>query len=221
MKGWVVVAVFLSVFALLPLEAFAQGIDVGVSGVGLVSIQPRDDTYIGGPYLNEGLGGIGPGFGTGVNVITASGFVVAGEFTMARYELIQYGRLVGGFGPNEGAPHTSRLNDSLLSGLVGYGKTTGRTRALFLGGIGLILDSPTVDGVPQTIQDPPDGSTLGAATNFPLAVTGGIDVLRTLGTRTTLVVGGRYAFVERKNLNYLGIGPHVLRIGAGIRVRIN
>jgi hypothetical protein len=209
MKTLVACALLLSIGAILPRESFAQGMDVGISGVALASIQPRDDTYIGGPYLNEGLGGIGPGVGAGISVITPSGFVASGEFTTARFERQQYGRLVGGSGINEGIAHTSRLHDSLLSALFGYAKSADRTRVLFLGGISVRLDEPTVDHVTRDS---------GAS---PAAVTGGIDVLRMLGERTTLVVGGRYSAVSRKHLASLGVGPHVLRIAAGIRVRVN
>ena len=39
---------------------------------------------------------------------------------------------------------------------------------------------------------------------------------------TALSIGARYSFVDRpENHQYLGIGPHVLRIGAGIRVKLN
>src|SRR5690348_14479376 len=72
---------------LLPHQSFAQGIDIGISGVGLLSVQPIDDTYVGGPYLNAGIGGFGPGFGAAINVIASNGFVTAGELTTARYSL--------------------------------------------------------------------------------------------------------------------------------------
>lgn len=164
-----------TVLSLVPLQSFAQGVDVGISGVGLVSIQPVDDYYVGGPYLNESLC----------------------------------------------HTHTSRLHDALLSGMVGYAKSAGSTRVLFLGGIGVILDSPTIDGVEQTIYDIGDQSAPATVRNHLLALTGGLDVLRTLGSRGALVISERYSHVERYGLSYLGIGPHVFRIGVGIRVRIN
>jgi hypothetical protein len=165
---------------------------------------------VGGPYLSEGLGGLAPGFGAGVNVITGGVFAVAGEITTARFELQQSGRLVGGPGMNEGAPHTTRLHDSLLSGFIGYATPPGATRVLFLGGIGKLLDSPTVDGVARQ------------STASAIVPTGGVDLLRTLGARSSLIIGGRYSFAERNlNLTYLGIGPHLLRFGVGLRIRIN
>jgi hypothetical protein len=85
MKICVGYAVFLLVAAFLPRESFAQGMDAGISGVALVSLQPSDDSYVGGPYLSEGLGGLAPGFGAGVNIITRGGFVVAGEISTARF----------------------------------------------------------------------------------------------------------------------------------------
>jgi hypothetical protein len=196
--------------ALLPRESLAQSVNVGLSGAGLVSVQPSDDSYVGGPYLSEGLGGLAPGFGAGFNVIAGGGFVVAAELTAARFELQQSGRLVGGPGINEGAPHTSRLHDTLLSGFIGYATPPGATRTLFLAGMGTLLDSPTVDGVDRE------------STSSAVVLSGGVEVWRALGARTSLVVSGRYSFVERDlNLTYLGIGPHLLRFGVGLRVRIN
>jgi hypothetical protein len=204
------VALLLLFGVILPGESFAQGVDAGISGAALVSFQPSDDSYVGGPYLSEGLGGLAPGFGAAVNVITLGGFVVAGEISTARFERQQSGRLVGGPGINEGAPHTSRLHDTLLSGFIGYATPPGATRTLFLGGIGKLLDSPTVDGVDRE------------STSSAIVLTGGVDVWRTLGARSSLVVSGRYSFAARDiNLVYLGIGPHLLRLGVGLRVRIN
>lgn len=111
-------ALLLSAAAGLPSECVAQqGPDIGVVLTALVSIQPTDDTY-GGPYLSEGLGGTGPGWGIGVTSILPSRLVAAGEFTTARFEAVQSGRLINGDGPNQGAERTSRLWDSLISQLV-------------------------------------------------------------------------------------------------------
>lgn len=201
-------AVALTLVLSLPCDSVAQSVDVGVSGVVLASIQPTDGTYVGGPYLSEGLGGIGPGFGAGVNVIAPNGLVVAVEFTTARLAVEQSGRLLSGWG-SEGIVHTSRLRDSLLNGLVGYAVSAGPTRLLMLGGLGIRLDEPTVDGVTRES----DASSL--------VFTGGLDVVQDLGRRMGLVFTGRYSIVRRGSLDFLGVGPQVLRVGAGIRVRLN
>jgi hypothetical protein len=106
--------------------------DAGISGVGLVSFQPIDDSYVGGPYLSEGIGGIAPGFGAGFNIIMPAGFVIGTEYTTAFYEQEQSGRLVLGGYPLESIPATTRLRDSLLHVMTGYA-TDGDTRVVFLG----------------------------------------------------------------------------------------
>ena len=205
-----------ALLAATAVAAGAQGTDVGVSGVGLLSIQLVDEAYVGSPYLSEGIGGLAPGFGAGVSIITSSGFVVAGELTTARFTQEQSGRLVEGCtGTSPCVDHTTKLHDSLLSGLVGYAWSGGNTRVMILGGASAKLDEPTIDGEPREpfeVGDEP----------FPFVPTGGVDVLQSLNSRTALIVGARYSFIDRaENHQYLGIGPHVLRIAAGIRVRLN
>src|SRR6478736_400152 len=140
--NWVYFAL-MSVVTLMPVESFAQGVNVGASVFGLASIQPRDDTYIGGPYLSEGQGGFGPGLGGGISVIAPNGFVAAGEFTSAIFTVEQSGRLVSGCAISslECTTHTSSWHDHLLSGLIGYATSTGRTRGVFLGGVSKNLGS--------------------------------------------------------------------------------
>lgn len=197
---------FVSVLALLPTNSLAQGVDVGIIGEVLQAIQPPADTFS-GPYVSGDLGKYSQGFGVGLNAIWPSGLVAGAEFTLARFEGTVSGRQINGFGPNEGRARAGRMDDSLLVGLIGYAKTTGRARVLFLGGGGLALNSMTIDDQPWGPDAP-----------RPL-VTGGLDVLFTLGTRAAFIAGGRYAMVFRGG-NLL-MGPHVIRIGAGIRVRIH
>lgn len=201
---------------LLPHPSFAQGTDIGISGVGLLAIQPVDDAYVGSPYLSEGIGGFAPGFGAGVSIIAPGGFVVAAELTTARFEQEQSGRLVRTGFPDDSVPHATRLHDSLLGGFVGYAWLARTTRVLILGGLSAKLDEPTIDGEPREPFDVEGGELL------PFVPTAGIDMLKSLNSRTAFIVGGRYSFVDRpENHRYLGIGPHVLRLTAGIRVRVN
>jgi hypothetical protein len=216
MKHWLIYSAIGIASWLLPHQSYAQDTDIGISGVGLLSIQPVDDAYVGGPYLSEGVGGVGPGFGAGLSVITSSGVVFGAEYSTAFFEQEQSGRLVGGSGPNEGAPHSTRLRDSLLSGLIGYRVGPPNTRVLLLGGIGATLDSPTIDGVPRD----PDASL--EDDGLPFVLSGGVDVLQRLNPRTSLVLGARYTPIDRPETHrYLGIGRHVLRASIGLRVRLN
>jgi hypothetical protein len=189
--------------------------DVGIQGVALLSIQPIDDSYVGSPYLSEGIGGLAAGFGGGLSVITSSGFTIGGEYTTARYEQVQNGRLVLGPFPLEQVPATTRLQDSLLSILGGYA-TRGSTRVAFLGGVSLRLDRATINDV-----EAEEYTTTGESV-LPVGLTGGIDVLTPLASRVHMVFTARYTFNQRdERLQYLGIGPHIIRAGAGIRIRLN
>lgn len=199
--------------ALAGAPAFAQGADIGISGVGLLSFQPIDDGYVGGPYLSEGIGGIGPGFGAGFNVIMPGGFVIGTEYTTAFYEQEQSGRLVRGGFPLEGIPATTRLRDSLLHVMAGYA-TRGTTRTVFLGGASVKLDRATIDDVEAEDYETDPASQW--------AITGGIDVLHRVSERADLLFTGRYTFNPRDTrLQYLGIGAHIIRAGVGLRIRIN
>jgi len=203
--------------AAVPVESQAQGVDVGIAGRALLSIQPVDDTFVGGPYLNEGIGGIAPGFSAGIEVVFSNGFVLSGEYTTARFEREQHGRLVSGGVRTEAVPHTTRLRDSLISALAGYSTARGALRAQFLVGVSARLDRPTIDGVPRD-----DGPDTAANSVLPLVVSGGVDVVRWVGTRAALVLGARYFVIDRsENVQFLGIGPHVFRVSAGLRVRLN
>ena len=214
MNTRLVCAAFLIATVIGTIDAQAQA-DVGVTAAALASVQPIDDTYVGSPYLSEGIGGLGPGFGVGVNVITPGGFVAAVEYSTARFELEQHGRLVGGSFPNEQVPHTTRLHDSLLTALGGVSFESGETRVLVLGGLGTRLDSPTING------DPREASETNHDRGWPVVPTGGLEVQRALNVRVSAMFGVRYAFNDRaENHRYLGIGPHILRIAAGLRVRI-
>ena len=197
--------------------AEAQGTDVGITGVGLVSFQPIDDAFVGSPYLDQGIGGWGPGFGVALNVIAPNGFVVVGEFTTARYSQEQEGRLVEGCAVSTPCvAHTTTLHDSILSGLVGYANTNDHTRVQFVGGIGAKLDSPAVDG------DPREASETNHDRGLPFVLTGGFDVIQSLNVRAALAFGARYTYAQRaENQRYLGIGPHIFRISAGVRVRLH
>ena len=199
----------------MPTGATAQALDVGITGLGLLSLQSTDDTYQ-SPYLDEPIGGLAPGFGAGVSV-TAEGLAVVGEITTARFELEQEGRVIPGncirIPQSSQCTSTTRLHDSLLTGLVGYVRSDGPTRMLFLGGISTLLDSATTNGV--SIHD-------GVDVGIRLGVTAGVDVLIASTPRIAFSVGARYTYLPRTDQEIeIGAGASVLRILGGLRVRLN
>jgi hypothetical protein len=204
--------IFPIVTALLLVSVDAAAQDIGISGSALLSIQPIDNAYVGDPYLSEGIGGLGPGFGATATLIAGNGFAVGFEYTTAWYEQEQSGRLVRGYFPLESVPATTRLRDSLLSFLAGYA-TGGSTRVVFLGGLSLRRNRPTMDDV--ELEDYENDEDV-----LP-AITGGVDLFHPLSSHVQLVVTGRYTYNERDlRQQYLGIGPHIIRAGAGIRIKL-
>lgn len=209
----------LVLFFLVPLDAFAQA-DLGIAIEGLVSIQPIDDSWVGSPYLSEGIGGQAAGISIGANVITPGGLAIVGELsTTLAFQVIQTGRLVPGGGSfgHEGSA-TANLRDSLVSGLIGYATSNGSQRIVIAGGISRVITNLTQDG------DPVDErfGEFGLEGRRFIALTGGMDFLRRLSPRTSLLIGARYSWLGRsENAAQTGAGAHILRIGAGIRARLN
>jgi hypothetical protein len=205
------IAVLLS--SLAPAVSFAQSTDVGITGLGLISLQPIDDSYVGGPYLSEGIGGAAPGFGVALNAVMPSGFVVLGELTTARFEQEQSGRLVPG---SDGGSHSvvTELHDTIVSALIGQAVAAGRTRFQFVAGVGMVVDSPMVGDIDLYEHGGEDPSRF--------VLTGGIDMLHPVASRAGVALTARYSHIGRiEQAQYLGIGPHIFRLGAGIRVKLN
>ena len=193
-------------------DAAAQA-DVGISGSALLSIQPVDDAYVGDPYLSEGVGGLAPAFGAGVNVITARGFVFAAEYTTAFYEKEHSGRTVLGGFPLEHVLATTKLRDPYLNVLLGYA-TPGTTRILLLGGMSARFSRTRING--------DDAEAFSSDDDEMWPLTGGVDVVRPIASRAQFLITGRYTYNARSTrLTQLGIGPHVIRGGVGLRIRLN
>jgi opacity protein-like surface antigen len=216
LKHWLIYSAIGIASCLLPYQSSAQGTDVGVSGGALVSVQSTDDTYQ-SPYLDQPIGGVGPGFGAGISMITERGFVAIGEFTTARYELEQQGRVV----PNcsriprsfECTATTTKLHDSLVTGLVGYAFSAGRTKTLLLGGVSSLVDSATTNGLSIHGDE---------SVNRGIGFTGGLGALVSLSPRVSIDVGARYTFIERSDREIeIGAGSSIFRVLGGIRVRLN
>ena len=181
-------------------DAAAQT-DVGLNAVGLVSIQPVDESWVGMPYLNEGLGGIGPGLGTGIHAVKANGFTFGAEVSIAFFSAEQEGRLISG--STTGITEVNTLHDALLTGLAGYSQRHGNTEVRYLAGAGTLLSD-------QSKAD------------FPFVPTAGIDVVQSVSGPIAVLITGRYAYVTRtSNGTALAAGPHLIRAGAGIRIKLN
>lgn len=215
MRSCLVTALVALSILVMPADATAQAVDVGITGVGLLSLQSTDDTWQ-SPYLDKPIGGLAPGFGAGVSV-TGEGIAVVAEITTARFELEQRGRVIPGncirIPQSSECTSTTRLHDSLLTGLVGYARSDEPTRTLFLGGISTLLDSATTNGV--SIHDTVD---VGARIGF----TAGVDVWIAAARRIAVSVGARYTYIARTEQEIeIGAGSSVLRILGGLRVRLN
>jgi hypothetical protein len=113
------------------------------------------------------------------------------ELSTARYEQEQSGRLVGGAFPNDSVPIRLDCMTPLLSGLIGYAWSARATRVVILGGLSAKLDEPTIDGEPREPFD------VEGEERLRFVPTGGADLLKSLNSRTALIVGGRYSFVDR------------------------
>lgn len=172
----------------------------------LASMQPGDDAYLGSPYLNSTLGGVGPGFGVGLTVMTFRGFAATAEFSTARLRVMQSGRLLAG------GRATGRLHDSLLSGLVGFGTSSRGLTQVVLGGLSWVMDAPSLDN--RSIDQPYDEKGR-------LGFTGGWDVSQAVSRRVALGGNLRYSMVPRNaEAVRVGVGQHVFRLGAGLHIRL-
>lgn len=191
----------------VPTRALAQPVEVGINTAGLVSIQPVDSTYVGpsGPYLNRGLGGIGPGLSAGLNVV-ANRVALVFEYNTAWLSAEQQGRLVSG------SIGTGRLRDSMITALAGA-QLGRRGQVQLLGGISHLGGTPTSNGQPRTDFD---------GTLRRVAITGGFDFVARAGRRASLLVTARvYPRLQRsESARQLGVGRDVYRAGVGVRWRL-
>lgn len=195
-------------------------VDVGISTSALLTIQPVNEWFGGSPYLNEGVGGLSPGFAAGVSVITRRGFVMIGEFSTAKsFEQFQKGRLVDTPHDNLGSGTSdTRLRDSLWSALIGFTIGGAERRLIAAVGVSWVTTTITENGTP--IEDFDFGT--GRSERSPLALSAGADFHSQLTGRVSLVVGGRFSGVDRSRAAFnLGAGGHIVRITGGIRIRLS
>ena len=195
---------------------------VSLDGAGVLSVQPVDDTYVGDPYLDQGLGGAGPGLLAGLAVRVGRRGVVAGEFSQAWLSETLSGRLVRVVWPAPPSfgfttpPTPAALHDRLVTGLAGVALARGGIEYRLLGGASWRLDDPTLGGAP--VAGNPDDAEDDVRR---LGVTGGFDIASSAARRVSPYLAVRYALVDRRRREQeLGIGPHVMRVGFGLRIAL-
>ncbi len=199
----------IALLALSGVTASAQdtGAEVSVTVAGLASFQPTDQSYVGSPYLDQALGGVGPGVLLGLHVEPVRHFIAGVEFTSARLEVQQSGRIVGA--TNGSVP--GRVRDSMLSALVGAQVRSGQITSAVLAGVSALLDTPTSDGEPLDFGDEPMSRVV---------LTLGLDVARAITPRMAFNVTTRaYLGVDRtESQRQVGLGRQIYRVGAGLRL---
>lgn len=186
------------------------GTELTLSAAALVSIQPGDDAYVGEPYLDRGLGGVGPGAAIAATLRHRM-FAASVEWSAAHLEVEQRGRLAAG-------ASTGRLRDAMLSVLAGPEVPVAAFRFRLLAGISRVGGGPAVDGVP--IDETPEGLPIsdGTAKYVPSA---GFDLTRSWKDRVGLLGTLRYSHVGRSDgARQRGVGTHVLRVGLGLSFRV-
>jgi hypothetical protein len=180
------------------------------SAVVLASIHPTDDTYVGLPYLDRGLGGVGPGAGVGLT-LRHRVFSAGIEWSAAHLEVEQRGRLASDVS-------TGRLRDTLLSLLAGVDVPVGASRFRLVAGVSRVGGGPTSDGIP--VDETPEGLPIseGGAKYAPIA---GFDLQRGWKDRVDLLGTVRYSLIDRSGgSRQRGVGSHVLRVGVGLAFRV-
>lgn len=187
----------------------AQGVDVGVIATGLISVA-TESSYAGGEgstYLDDGLGGKGPGFGVSLDASAPNGFTGVVEFSSARMKAVQRGRIIGG------GPVTTTLNDAMLIGMIGWAKGDHHRFTILAGG-GRLFGTPSMDGEPIVDTNIDNRSRL--------VLTAGLNAAHHLSSRVSLVGTARYSKLTRTSrADELGISDHIYRFGAGLRIRLS
>lgn len=206
-------ATFTVVLTAVSTAAAAQGLvrpDMALTVQGLASVQPSVGTY-GPPYLDKGLGGIGPGLAVGIEG-SARGFVAGAEFSTATIEVDHTGRAVGGAA-------TGRLRDSLISFRAGAILGASQEASVAgVAGLSIVAGTPALDGVPIEPSFVANGQR---GTPGRLAFTAGLHGDRRFGGRASLLISVRYSDRSRdRAAEALEVGPHIVRLGVGIRFRM-
>ena len=149
-------------------SAFAQGTDIGISGVGLVSVQPIDDAYVGGPVSQRRDRRLRPWIRRRLQRHRAKRFrrrggVVDGAIRAGTVRPPRRRRLSERDRPAHDS--AARLAAQRARRLC---EASGTTRVVILGGLAQ-LDEPTIDGEPREPFD--DGAKRGFRCRSPAAST--------------------------------------------------
>jgi hypothetical protein len=198
--------------------ATRERLSLRLSVLGVASIHPVDNTLVGWPYLDRGLGGVGPGATLMVDFVAPTGPTVVFEVSAAAVDVFQTGRLVDGRDAGVGGA-TGRLRDAMASILGGFTFGTAATTGLSLvGGVAYVDPVPAQGG--QRIDRFDDPAVKEGAGR--VALVGGFHTRRPLGGRMSLVASARYALLPRsRRAQELGVSRHVIRLGLGLSVRVS
>jgi hypothetical protein len=180
----------------------------------LASFQPADGTWIGDPYLDNGLAGIEPGLALSVEQRWENHAVLALALSSSTsMKVSQTGRLVprnagapcGPFMESECGPIETSHRDTLLSALGGF---AGAVEAK----AGLALIFGGVRQGPLAAED--------IAGHWALTVE--IGAAQRVSNRVSLVSSVQYYRVWRgENADELGLGRNIVRVAVGLRWRAN
>jgi hypothetical protein len=199
----IVVLLVIATATLAAAEASAQSPDIGIGGTGILSLQLTDESNVGATYLDEPIGGWGPGFGVFVTAIAGSGLTVSGEFTRSNYTAEQ------GLPPGSEPAHT--LDQSLASGYLGYTIRDDSVMASFLGGVSWVFEELALSGFDTEHPLSP-----------PLAFGGGVDVAIRMSGPLAIVTSAKYTYLlgRHETQGEIGMRSHVFRFGVGLRLRV-
>lgn len=183
-----------------------------VSVLGVASVHPVDETNVGSVYLDRGLGGVGPGAALMFEVVAPAGPTVIIEASAADLDVRQTGRMIDGNNAGSGGA-TRTIRDPLCSTLGGFTFGHHPTTVAVAVGIGYVDPVPSLNGQgTDRLDDTVDNH---------LAFVVGAHVRRVFDGRFSVVASVRYARVSRTpNAEYVGLSPHIVRIGAGISLRV-
>jgi hypothetical protein len=183
-----------------------------VSVLGLASIHPVDESHYGAVYLDRGLGGVGPGAALMFEVVAPAGPTVVVEASASDLDVRQTGRIIDGHDAGSGGV-TRTIRDPLCAILGGFTIGHHATTAAVVVGVGYVNPVPSSTGQDNDRFDGPADSHFAFVT--------GAHVRRALQGRLSVVASARYARVGRApKTEYIGLSPHIIRIGAGISLRV-
>lgn len=197
------------VFACCALSARAQDFTAGLSATAGLTVTSIDSYYVGpeGPYLKEGLGGLGyPAASVAVDAGLRQ-LAVVGEVSYGALSKDLKGRLVPGGGGK------GRVRDTMLSLMVGPRLSIRSTRLRLLGGVSRLHSEVSVDDVdiePVPVPLRRTAFTLGGDAVWPAH--GRIDYMGSV--RITPGID------RTERARGLGVGHVAARVTFGIRIAL-